>query len=66
VIGVSLAADGVFNTGGRASTFLTALGQADPFFLTALFVTTAVVVCVFMFAGDALVAALDPRIRSAG
>jgi peptide/nickel transport system permease protein len=66
VIGASLAADGVFNTGGLASTFLTALGQADPFFLTALFVTTAVVVCVFTFAGDALVAVLDPRIRSAG
>lgn len=66
VIGASLAADGVFNSGGLASTFLNALAKADPFFLTALFVATAVVVCVFTFVGDALVGVLDPRISRAG
>lgn len=65
VIGASLAADGVFNTGGLASMFLDALGRADPFPLTALVVTTAALVCIFTFAGDALVAALDPRLRTA-
>lgn len=66
VIGASLAADGVFDTGGLASTFLSALAQADPFFMTALFVVTSVVVCVFTFVGDALVGVLDPRIRREG
>ena len=64
VIGASLAADGVFNTGGLASAFLGALGNSDPFALTALFVTTAVVVSAFTFAGDMLVGVLDPRVRS--
>ena len=65
VIGASIAADAVFATGGLASTFLGALARADPFELTALFVMTAVVVCVFMFVGDALVGVLDPRTRTA-
>ncbi len=63
VIGASLAADAVFNTGGLASMFLTSLNKGDPFELTALFVTTAAVVSVFAFLGDALVGLLDPRIR---
>jgi peptide/nickel transport system permease protein len=64
VLGASIAADGVFNTGGLASLFLDALGRADPFALTALVVTTAGIVCIFTFVGDALVGVLDPR-RSA-
>jgi peptide/nickel transport system permease protein len=63
VIGASLAADAVFATGGLAYSFLGALARADPFQLTALFVMTAVVVCAFMFVGDALVGVLDPRTR---
>lgn len=65
VIGASLAADAVFSTGGLASTFLNTLSAGDPFELTALFVTTAVVVSIFTFLGDALVGLLDPRIRAA-
>lgn len=65
VVGASIAADAVFNTGGLASTFLSALGQADPFELTALVVTSAVLVCLFAFAGDVLVGMLDPRIGAA-
>ena len=63
VIGASLAADAVFNTGGLASTFLSSLSQGDPFQLTALFVVAAGVVCIFTFLGDALVGVLDPRTR---
>jgi ABC-type dipeptide/oligopeptide/nickel transport system permease component len=62
VLGASIAADGVFNTGGLASLFLDALGRADPFALTALVVTTAGIVCIFTFVGDALVGVLDPRL----
>jgi len=65
VIGASLAADAVFNTGGLASTFLSSLGQADPFQLVALFVVAAVVVSVFTLVGDVLVGLLDPRTRVA-
>jgi peptide/nickel transport system permease protein len=65
VIGASLAADAIFNTGGLASTFLNTLYAGDPFELTALFATTAIVVSVFTFLGDALVGLLDPRIRGA-
>jgi len=61
VIGASLAADGVFGTGGLASYFLNALGRADPFDLTAIMVVSSLVVCAFAFAGDALIAFLDPR-----
>jgi ABC-type dipeptide/oligopeptide/nickel transport system permease component len=64
VIGASIAVDAVFLTGGLASTFLGALAAADPFFLTALLVMTAVVVSVFAFLGDALVGLLDPRTRA--
>jgi peptide/nickel transport system permease protein len=62
VIGASLAADAVFNLGGLASAFLAAVQSSDPFELTALFVTTAVVVSVFTVIGDVLVGLLDPRI----
>jgi len=65
VIGASIAVDGVFATGGLASMFLEAVGRSDPFEMTALVVTTAGLVCVFMFVGDVLVALLDPRIRAA-
>lgn len=65
VIGASLAADAVFKAGGLASVFFSSLNQSDPFELTALLVTTAVVVCVFMFLGDVLVGVLDPRTRAA-
>src|SRR6266516_4750503 len=44
VLGASIAADGVFNTGGLASLFLDALGRADPFALTAFVVATAGIV----------------------
>jgi peptide/nickel transport system permease protein len=64
VIGASLAADAVFNAGGLASVFFSSLNQSDPFELTALLVTTALVVCVFMFLGDVLVGVLDPRTRA--
>jgi peptide/nickel transport system permease protein len=62
VIGASLAADAVFNLGGLASTFLGAVNSADPLELTALFVTTAVVVSAFTLLGDVLVGLLDPRV----
>jgi peptide/nickel transport system permease protein len=62
VIGASLAADAVFNLGGLASAFLGAVNSADPFELTALFVTTAVVVSAFTLVGDVLVGLLDPRV----
>jgi peptide/nickel transport system permease protein len=65
VIGASIAVDGVFGTGGLASMFLEAVGRSDPFEMTALVVVTAGVVCLFMFVGDLLVAALDPRVRTA-
>jgi len=63
VIGASLAADGVFGTGGLASAFLQAVGDADPFLLTAIFTVTALIVCVFAFVGDIVVGTLDPRMR---
>jgi len=63
IVGASLAADGVFDSGGLASVFLGALGHADPFELTAIVVTSAVVVCGFALLGDVLVGMLDPRLR---
>lgn len=63
VIGASLAADGVFGTGGLASAFLQAVGKSDPFLLTAIFTTTAAIVCLFAFLGDFAVGLLDPRLR---
>ncbi len=65
VIGASLAADGVFGSGGLASAFLNALGNADPFLLTAIFTVTALLVCLFAFLGDLAVGLLDPRARAA-
>lgn len=66
IIGASLAADAVFNLGGLASTFLGAVHSSDPFELTALFVSTAVVVSAFTLAGDLLVGLMDPRVTVAG
>lgn len=65
IIGASLAADGVFRSGGLASVFLGALGNADPFQLTAIVVMSAVVVCGFALAGDLVVGFLDPRLTTA-
>lgn len=62
VIGASIAVDAVFGSGGLASVFLSALGRADPFELTAILVVSAIVVCLFAFLGDWLVAILDPRV----
>lgn len=64
VVGASIAADGVFNTGGLASVFLGALGHADPFQLTAIVVVSAIIVCGLTLGGDVLVGLLDPRIVS--
>lgn len=62
VVGASLAADGVFRSGGLASVFLGALGNADPFQLTAVIMMSAVVVSGFTFVGDVAVGLLDPRV----
>ena len=62
VIGASIAADGVFNSGGLASTFLSAFGRDDPFELTALLVVSALLVCGMSLLGDGLVGLLDPRV----
>lgn len=43
--------------------FLSALGAADPFELTAVVVILAVVVIAFMLIADLVVGRLDPRIR---
>jgi peptide/nickel transport system permease protein len=61
VIGASLAADGVFGTGGLASAFLQAVGRSDPFLLTAIFTITAVLVAGFAFLSDFAMGLLDPR-----
>lgn len=61
VIGASIAADGVFGSGGLASTFLSAFGRGDFLELTALVVVSALLVCGMSFIGDALVGVLDPR-----
>src|SRR5262249_4361162 len=63
VIGSSLVADAVFGLGGLASSFLFALGQSDPFQLTALVVTMAIVVSFFLPVADVLVVVLAPRPR---
>ena len=65
VIGASIAVDAVFGSGGLASVFLSALGRADPFELTAILVVSALVVCGFAFLGDWLVTVLDPRVSRA-
>ena len=65
VIGASIAVDAVFGSGGLASSFLAALGRADPFELTAILVVSSLIVCCFAFVGDALVTVLDPRVSRA-
>ncbi len=63
VVGASLAADFVFNMGGLASLFLSALGNADPFELTALVLVLAAVVSAFITLADLAIGWLDPRVR---
>ena len=63
VVGASLAADYIFNMGGFASLLVLALGNADPFELTAILVVLSVLVVTFMTLGDAVVHQLDPRLR---
>jgi peptide/nickel transport system permease protein len=63
IVGASVAVDAVFHLGGFASAFLAALGAADPFELTALVISIAVVVTVFMTVSDLLAGLLDPRTR---
>jgi peptide/nickel transport system permease protein len=62
VVGASIAADGVFASGGLATVFLAGLGHADPFQLTAIVVVSAIVVCGLTLGGDVLVGLLDPRL----
>jgi peptide/nickel transport system permease protein len=64
IVGASIAADGVFSSGGLASVFLGALGHADPFELTGIVVMSAVVVCGFTLLGDLVVGLLDPRVSA--
>ena len=66
LVGASLAADWVFSLGGLASLTIGALGRADPFELTAVVITLAFVVIVFMTLADLVVGWLDPRARIAG
>jgi ABC-type dipeptide/oligopeptide/nickel transport system permease component len=62
VIGASIAADGVFNLGGLASTLLAAAGRPDPFEMTALVVVSALTVSAFMLLGDLGIGLLDPHV----
>jgi ABC-type dipeptide/oligopeptide/nickel transport system permease component len=64
IVGASMAADGVFGSGGLASVFLGGLGHADPFELTAIVVMSAVLVSGLTLAGDLLVGLLDPRVST--
>jgi peptide/nickel transport system permease protein len=64
VVGASMAADGVFGSGGLASVFLGGLGHADPFELTAIVVMSAVLVSGLTLGGDLLVGLLDPRMST--
>jgi peptide/nickel transport system permease protein len=64
IVGASMAADGVFGSGGLASVFLGALGHADPFELTAIVVMSAVLVSGLTLAGDLIVGLLDPRMST--
>jgi peptide/nickel transport system permease protein len=63
VVGASLAADFVFHMGGIATLFLRALGEADPFELTAVVVVLAAVVSAFIALADLAIGWLDPRVR---
>jgi peptide/nickel transport system permease protein len=65
VVGASLAADYVFHLGGLASFFLGAVGQADPFVMTAILVVIGAVVATIMLVADLAVGWLDPRARVA-
>lgn len=65
VIGASLAVDWIFSLGGLATLTIQALGDADPFEMTAVVMTLAIVVIVFMTLADLLVGWLDPRVRIA-
>lgn len=64
IVGASIAADGVFDSGGLASVFLGALGNADPFQLTAIVIVSALVVSGFTFLGDMAGGLLDPRLAT--
>ena len=62
ILGASLAVDYVFQMGGLASYFLSALTQSsDPYQLTAVIVAASAVVVLLMLVGDFLVGWLDPR-----
>jgi ABC-type dipeptide/oligopeptide/nickel transport system permease component len=52
--------------GGVASLTIGGLGRADPFELTAVVITIALVVIVFMTIADLVVGWLDPRVRVVG
>lgn len=65
IVGASLAADWVFSLGGLATLTIGALGRADPFEMTAVVITIAIVVIVFMTLADLVVGWLDPRARVA-
>ena len=63
VVGASLATDWVFGMNGLAVLFLRAVGQADPFVMTAILVVIAAVVAVCVLVSDLVVGWLDPRAR---
>lgn len=65
VVGASLAVDYVFGLRGLAGFTIGALGQADPFLMTAVVVMLAVIVLVFVTLADIAVGWLDPRARIA-
>jgi peptide/nickel transport system permease protein len=65
VVGASLAADYIFSLGGLATLTIGALGRADPFEMTAVVITLALVVIAFMTLSDVVAGWLDPRVRVA-
>jgi peptide/nickel transport system permease protein len=64
IVGTSLVADWSFGLGGLAALLTHALGDADPFLLTAIVVVLSGVVVTFMFLADLALGWLDPRLRS--
>jgi len=66
VVGASLAADYIFSLGGLATLTIGALGRADPFEMTAVVITLALLVIVFMTVSDIVAGWLDPRVRLSG
>jgi peptide/nickel transport system permease protein len=66
VVGASLAADWIFSLGGLATLTIGALGRADPFEMTAVVITLALVVIAFMTVSDLVAGWLDPRARLSG